>query len=129
MTNQKTFKDLKFEIHNNVTNGIQANLDLGNGILISVVSMLGERPLGGLYGNVHEGTYEVAVFHNNSMLPLSEYDDVVGWQTVDEITVLMSELQGKPEDIHAFISQLHIAKEDADKELYAWLITQKMGEY
>jgi hypothetical protein len=105
----RTFADLTFHAHANVSNGVQAKLDLGNDIAISVVSMKKrEGEYSGLYGDVSEGTYEVAVFHNNDMLPLSPYDDVVGWQSEAEVTELMSELQGKPEDIHAFISQLHL---------------------
>ena len=78
----KTFSDLVFNAHANVNNGVQAKLDLGNGLEISVVSMKKrEGEYGGLYGDVTEGTYEVAVFQNNNMLPLSAFDDVKGWQT------------------------------------------------
>ncbi len=114
----KTFADLVFNDHANTPNGVQAKLDLGNGLEISVVSMKKrEGEYGGLYGDVSEGTYEVAVFHNNSMLPLNATDDVRGWQTEDELTELMGELQGKPEDIHAFIEQLYLNKNAWQKEL------------
>ena len=107
----KTFADLVFNAHANVNNGVQAKLDLGNGLEISVVSMKKrEGEYGGLYGDVTEGTYEVAVFQSNNMLPLNATDDVRGWQTEDELTELMGELQGKPEDIHAFIDELHLNK-------------------
>ena len=114
----KNFNDLVFNPHANVSNGVQASLDLGNDLTISVVSMthrVGEY--GGLYGDVTEGTYEVAVFRNNDMLPLGAFDDVVGWQTEAELTELMNELQGKPEDIHAFIEQMHLARSDARSDL------------
>ncbi len=114
----KTFADLVFEPHANVNNGVQAKLDLGNGLEISVVSMKKrEGEYGGLYSDVTEGTYEVAVFQSNAMLPLNATDDVRGWQTEDELTELMGELQGKPEDIHSFIEQMHLAKEEWQKEL------------
>jgi len=114
----KTFADLVFEPHANVNNGVQAKLDLGNGLEISVVSMnKREGEYGGLYGDVTEGTYEVAVFQSNNMLPLNATDDVRGWQTEDELTELMGELQGKPEDIHAFIEQMYLAKNEWKKEL------------
>ena len=115
----KTFADLVFNPHAHyLTDGVQAKLDLGNGLEVSVVSMKKkEGEYGGLYGDVSQGTYEVAVFHNNSMQPLSPWDDVIGWQTEAEITELMSELQGKPEDIHAFIDQLHLAKSENRAEL------------
>jgi hypothetical protein len=110
----KTFADLVFNAHANVNNGVQAKLDLGNGLEISVVSM---KSGGGLYGDVTEGTYEVAVFQSNNMLPLSPFDDVLGWRTEDELTELMGELQGKPEDIHSFIEQLHLTKSETRAEL------------
>jgi len=111
----KTFADLVFNAHANVNNGVQAKLDLGNGLEISVVSM--KNGESGLYGDVRAGTYEFAVFQGNNMLPLSPYDDVKGWQTEDDLTELMANLQGKPEDIHAFIEQMHLAKSDVRAEL------------
>ena len=114
----KTFSDLVFNAHAHVPNGVQAMFDLGNGLEISVVSMKKrEGEYGGLYGDVSAGTYEVAVFQSNNMLPLSAFDDVIGWQTEDEVTKLMSELQGKPEDIHSFIEQMHEHKKDTRAEL------------
>ena len=89
--NYKTFADLEFNAHRNVPNGIQAKLDLGNGFEISVVSMLSGGY--GLYGDASEGTYEVAVFHNDDMTPLAKYDDVIGWQDEVAITRLMKEVQ------------------------------------
>ena len=118
MRKTNTFNDLDFHPHANVEGGVQAKLDLGDGFEISVVSMKeGERPFGGLYGNASAGTYEVAVFQGNNMLPLNSTDDVRGWQTEDELTELMGELQGKPEDIHSFIEQLHADKKEWEKEL------------
>ena len=111
----KTFADLVFNAHANVNNGVQAKLDLGNGLEISVVSM--KNGESGLYGDVREGTYEVAVFRNNDMLPLNATDDVRGWQTEDELTELMANLQKK--SYQAFIANLYIAKDDRQKELYA----------
>jgi len=117
-TKNKTFADLDFHAHRTTHNAIRALLDLPNGIEISVVSHKDKQPqFGGLYGDASNGTYEVAVFHNNSMQPLSPWDDVIGWQTEDEITELMARLQGKPEDIHAFIDQLHLAKSQNRAEL------------
>jgi len=116
MNNQKTFNDLVFNPHANVNNGIQAKLDLGNNIEISVVSMK-ERDgeYGGLYGDASEGTYEVAVFRNNDMLPLGAFDDVLGWQTEDEVTELMGNLQKK--SYQAFVANLYIERDESRKEL------------
>ena len=120
MNDKKDFNDLVFNAHANVENGIQASLDLGNDITISVVSMK-ERTsaYGGLYGDASEGTYEVAVFHHGNMIPLSPFDDVLGWQTEDELTQLMSSLQGKQADVAGFISELYTTRDEEQKELFA----------
>ena len=118
MTITKTFADLVFNPHANVTDGVQAQLDLGNAVTISVVSMKKRvREFGGLYGDVTEGTYEVAVFHNDSMQPLSAWDDVIGWQTEAEITELMGKLQGERDDVSDFISELHLRNSEKRAEL------------
>ena len=113
---KKTFSDLVFNDHANNPNGVQARLDLGNNLEISVVSMKDkESQFGGLYGSVKAGTYEVAVFHNNDMLPLSPWDDVRGWQTEDDLNELMASLQG---DFRAqFIANLYIARDEERNEL------------
>ena len=114
----KTFADLVFNAHANVNNGVQAKLDLGNDLEISVVSMKKrEGEFGGLYGDVTEGTYEVAVFHNNSMTPLSPWDDVIGWQTETEITELMANLQGRQADVAGFIAQLYVTRDESREDL------------
>jgi len=114
----KNFNDLVFNAHANTPNGVQAKLDLGNNLEISVVSMKGkETEFGGLYGSVLAGTYEVAVFQGNTMQPLSPWDDVIGWQTEDEVTELMTNLQGKQDDISAFIEQLHLKRSESRAEL------------
>ena len=107
----KNFNDLVFNPHANVSNGVQASLDLGNDLTISVVSMthrVGEY--GGLYGDVTEGTYEVAVFQSNNMLPLNATDDVRGWQTEDELNELMYSLQGNAVEVAHFIDELYAKK-------------------
>ena len=52
-----------------------------------------EFEFGGLYGNVNAGTYEVAVFLEDQMVPLAAYDDVIGWLEEGAITKLMYEFQ------------------------------------
>jgi hypothetical protein len=88
-TKNKTFSDLDFHAHRTIDNAIQARLDLGDGFEISVVTTTDGKH--GLYGHESAGTYEVAMFHNNSMLPLSVSDDVLGWQDDMQITRLMLE--------------------------------------
>ena len=114
----KTFSDLVFNAHANVNNGVQAKLDLGNGLEISVVSMKKrEGEYGGLYGDVTKGTYEVAVFQKNDMLPLNATDDVRGWQTEDELTELMNNLQGRQADEAGFLAFLYTEKDEARADL------------
>ena len=115
MNNQKAFSDLVFNAHANVNNGIQAKLDLGNGIEISVVSMKQKTSeYGGLYGDASEGTYEVAVFHHGNMVPLSAWDDVIGWQTEGNIDGLMHSLQ---EDAEGFIEELYVCRDESRDKL------------
>ena len=112
MNNQrKTFSDLEFKPHANVPDGVQAKLDLPNGLEMSVVAMRDkEQSFGGLYGNASKGTYEVAVFQNDSMLPLSPFDDVLGWQTEDDLNKLMENLQG--DFSSQFIANLYISRDE-----------------
>ena len=112
----RTFADLKFKDHSHVENGVQARLKLGD-FEVSVVSMKGKNPktYGGLYGNTSQGTYEVAVFKDDDMLPLSAFDDVKGWQSVDDLNALLDSLQSK--DVDKFVQQLHDDKQTALKEL------------
>jgi hypothetical protein len=90
-----SFDDLDFKPHASHPSGIQARLKIGHKdrFEISVVAMNGDSSaigsLGGLYGNALVDTYEVAMFHYDKMLPLAKYDDVLGWQTPDQITKLM----------------------------------------
>ena len=115
---KKTFSDLVFNNHGNNPNAVQARLDLGNNLEVSVVSMKDkESEFGGLYGSVKAGTYEVAVFHNNNMLPLSPWDDVVGWQTEAEVTELMANLQGRQADVSGFIDQLYLTRSENRADL------------
>ena len=112
------FRDLTFTTHTNVNNGVQARLDLGNDLEFSVVSMKKrEGEFGGLYGDLTEGTYEVAVFHKNDMLPLNAFDDVLGWQTEDEVTELMGNLQGRQADVAGFLAFLYTEKDEARADL------------
>ena len=120
ITGKKTFDDLVFADHANVANGLQATLTLGRNTEISVVSMKNEdKDFGGLYGNASKGTYEVAVFRNNQMLPLSAFDDVLGWQTKNDISELMANFQGKSKDVDEFTYQLHNKAEELRQELLA----------
>ena len=116
--NKKTFDDLEFKRHAVKADGVQARLGLGNDLELSVVAMKDkDQSFGGLYGNASKGTYEVAVFGNNhSMIPLASYDDVLGWQTKDDINKLMDNLQG--DGANDFIDNLHLAKDNWKAGIY-----------
>tara|TARA_B110000495_G_C23025485_1_gene609308 strand:- start:401 stop:784 length:384 start_codon:yes stop_codon:yes gene_type:complete len=112
-TTLSSFDDLDFTPHRSTDNGIQARLNLDHGIEISVVAHNDSQPqFGGLYGDASKGTYEVAVFHDNNMIPLSSADDVLGWQTADQLNELMSNLQGDSVKVNDFISNLHLKKSE-----------------
>ena len=87
------FNDLDFKPHRGTDDAVQATLDFGNGLSISVVAGLKDR--NGLYGSVEEGLYEVAIFDENGMIPLSPSDDVVGWQSPAQVSILMAKAQSE----------------------------------
>jgi hypothetical protein len=85
------FSDLDFQPHRGADDAVQARLDFGNGLEISVVASKDGRR--GLYGSVEEDLYEVAIFNENGMIPLSPSDDVVGWQSPAQVSILMKKAQ------------------------------------
>jgi hypothetical protein len=87
----KTFNDIKFKLHPNGMGGILGQLELGNGYKISVVG--GGR---GLYGDGKK-TFEVAVFDRmGEMIMLSENDQVLGWQTMDQVNEIIKKFDEEP---------------------------------
>lgn len=88
------FDDLDFKPHaGNPKDAVQARLDFGNGLEISVVAGIDGRQ--GSYGNLEEDLYEVAIFDKNGMIPLSPSDDVVGWQSPAQVSYLMAKAQNE----------------------------------
>ena len=87
------FDDLDFQPHRGTDDAVQATLDFANGLSISVVAGLKDR--NGLYGSVEENLYEVAIFDKNGMIPLSPSDDVVGWQSPAQVSILMAKAQSE----------------------------------
>ena len=49
----------------------------------------------GLYND--EGTYEIAVFENGEFARISPCDDVLGWQSPEEIDTLIEEIVSTPD--------------------------------
>ena len=89
----KSFDDLDFKSHAGFADGKarQARLTFGSRgqFQISVVQNIGDGT--GLYGDHSDNTYEVAMWFDgrDTMLPLSLGDDVLAWQTPDQVTRLM----------------------------------------
>ena len=92
MKNLKTFADLDFTADSDDLKTIRARLQLGD-YTVSVVTSLGvER--GFSYGTLPSLTFEVAVFdYKGDFVPLSVADDVLGWQSMDQLNYLMAKLQ------------------------------------
>jgi hypothetical protein len=77
------FDQLTFVPHpSRIVNAIQARHKFENGWEISVVAGPGGC---GLYGNVEDETYEVAIFRPNGNMT----DDVCPWNTKQEVSSMM----------------------------------------
>ena len=92
MKNLKNFSDLDFSADSDDLKTIRARLQLGD-YTVSVVTSLGvER--GFSYGTLPSQTFEVAVFdYKGDFVPLGVADDVLGWQSMDQLNYLMAKLQ------------------------------------
>jgi hypothetical protein len=84
----KTFDDLEFKPTFFIRNGVQAKLDLGNDIEVSVVG--GD----GVYGD-GVTTFEVAAFYKtlDKFVPFEDGDNVSGWNTKEEVTKIINRLE------------------------------------
>ena len=84
----KTFNDLVFKPHPIGRGAVQARLDLGNDIEVSVVG----GP--GLYGD-GETTFEVAAFYKTlgKFVPMPDGGDVSGYNSKEEVTKLINYLE------------------------------------
>ena len=122
-TTLKGFNDLLFGSHGGFPDGgaTQAKLTYGqrdkdnfDQFTISVVQNIGDGR--GLYGHQDDGTYEVAMWFQDrgDMLPLSTSDDVLGWQTPDQVTKLMHKAQLNG---FAWVCKLHSDKSAFRKDL------------
>ena len=87
------FSDLDFQPHRGTDDAFQARLDLGNGLEISVIAGIGNKR--GPYGSLEEDLYEVAIYNENGMIPLSPSDNVVGWQSPAQVSILMAKAQNE----------------------------------
>jgi hypothetical protein len=84
----KTFEDLDFRPHPIGRGAVQARLDLGNDIEISVVGG------SGLYGD-GKTTFEVAAFYKTlgKFVPMPDGNDVSGWNTEEQVTEIINYLE------------------------------------
>jgi hypothetical protein len=84
----KTFDDLVFKPHSIGRGAVQARLDLGNDIEVSVVG----GP--GLYGN-GKTTFEVAAFYKTlgKFVPMPGGDDFSGYYSKEEVTKIINYLE------------------------------------
>jgi hypothetical protein len=84
----KTFDDLVFKPHPIGGGAVQAKLDLGNDIEVSVVG----GP--GLYGN-GKTSFEVAAFYKtlNKFVPFENDQDVSGYNSKDDVTKIINKLE------------------------------------
>ena len=84
----KTFDDLVFKPHAMGRGAVQAKLDLGNDIEVSVVG----GP--GLYGN-GKTSFEVAAFYKTlgKFVPFEDGQDVSGYNSKDEVTKIINRLE------------------------------------
>jgi len=81
----KTFKDLKFEPHN-YHHGKQAVINFDNNYGVSVIFGTG-------YSN-GINNYELAVLYDNELCYTTKItNNVLGWQSVRQITNIMKKLQ------------------------------------
>ncbi len=82
----KTFKDLKFKKHP-MGDGIQAKMNFNNNYGVSVVKTSFS------YGG-NSGYYEIAILYKGEITYNTHItDDVIGWQTEENITEVMEKVQ------------------------------------
>ena len=114
MKNLKNFSDLDFSADSDDLKTIRARLQLGD-YTVSVVTSLGvER--GFSYGTLPSLTFEVAVFdYRGDFVPLSVADDVLGWQSMDQLNYLMAQLQA--DDVEVWMANKMAEKLAWQKEM------------
>lgn len=83
----KTFNDLEFKPHKSIKRGFIARLNFPNKYGISVI-------FGNPLFRCSKNTYEVAILKNGHLCystPIT--DDVLGYQSIDNINAIMKEIQ------------------------------------
>ena len=114
MKKLKNFSDLDFSADSDDLKTIRARLQLGD-YVVSVVTSLGVNR-GFSYGTLPSQTFEVAVFDaKGDFVPLSVADDVLGWQSMDQLNYLMAQLQA--DDVEDWIANKMAEKLAWQKEM------------
>ena len=114
MKNLKTFADLDFTADPDDLKTIRARLQLGD-YTVSVVTSLGVNR-GFSYGTLPSQTFEVAVFDaKGDFVPLGVADDVLGWQSMDQLNYLMAQLQA--DDVEDWVKVKRAEKAVWQKEM------------
>jgi hypothetical protein len=99
MERTNLFNNLKFEQHRFSENGMCAKQTFDNKHTISIVT--GD----GFYGDINEhsfmdSTFEVAVFNpEGDFIKLTQYDDVIGLQTANEVNEIMNITRDDPDSL------------------------------
>ena len=115
MKNLKNFSDLDFSADSDDLKTIRARLQLGD-YTVSVVTSLGVQR-GFSYGTLPSLTFEVAVFdYKGDFVPLGVADDVLGWQSMDQLNHLMAQLQS--DDVEEWVKWKRAKKLTWQKEFY-----------
>ena len=119
MKNLKGFSELDFSADADDLKTIRAKLRLGD-YTVSVVTWLGANR-GFSYGTLPSQTFEVAVFDaKGDFVPLSLADDVLGWQSIDQLNYLMAKLQA--DDVHDWANEQRDRKKAYRKKMELDLI-------
>ena len=119
MKNLKEFSELDFSADADDLKTIRAKLRLGD-YTVSVVTWLGANR-GFSYGTLPSQTFEVAVFDaKGDFVPLSLADDVLGWQSIDQLNYLMAKLQA--DDVHDWANEQRDRKKAYRKKMELDLI-------
>lgn len=114
MKKLKNFSDLDFSADSDDLKTIRARLQLGD-YVVSVVTSLGVNR-GFSYGTLPSQTFEVAVFDaRGDFVPLGVADDVLGWQSMDQLNYLMAQLQS--DDVEEWVKVKRAEKLTWQKEL------------
>ena len=89
----KTFEDLEFiQTYRKKKHGVNqwnAQLEIRPGLVLSVAYG------SGVFSTMNDDqpeTYEVALFFGNDIVPLTKFDEVLGWQTKDHINNLIEQI-------------------------------------